>query len=62
MYRDVNGCIVVDVLGLVLGCYVTSANTTDIKAAPVVVMWVLEMFKWIVKVLSDQGCREDLGP
>jgi len=26
--------IVVDVLGLVLGCYVTAANVADVKAAP----------------------------
>ncbi|MBD2041680.1 hypothetical protein [Microcoleus sp. FACHB-672] len=26
--------IVVNVLGLVLGCYVSSANTADVKAAP----------------------------
>ncbi|MBW4528796.1 MAG: transposase [Phormidium tanganyikae FI6-MK23] len=26
--------IAVDVLGLVLGCHVTSANTADVKAAP----------------------------
>ncbi len=32
--------IVVDVLGLVLGCYVTSANTADVKAAPAVLVWV----------------------
>lgn len=45
----------VDVLGLVLGCYVTSANTADIKAAPAVLVWVLDMFKRIVKVLADRG-------
>lgn len=50
-----------DVLGLVLGCYVSSANTSDVKAAPAVTIWVLEMFKRIVKVLADQGDRGDLG-
>lgn len=50
-----------DVLGLVLGCYVTSANTADVKAAPAVLLWVLEMFQRIVKVLADQGYRGDLG-
>lgn len=53
--------IVVDVLGLVLGCYVTSANTPDVKAAPAVLLWVLEMFERISKVLADQGYRGGLG-
>lgn len=53
--------IVVDVLGLVLGCYVTAANTADVKAAPAVLVWVLERFERIVKVLADQGYRGDLG-
>jgi transposase len=51
----------VDVLGLVLGCYVTPANTADVKAAPAVLVWVLELFKRIIKVLADQGYRGDLG-
>lgn len=50
-----------DVLGLVLGCYVTSANTADVKAAPALLVWVLEMFKRIVKVLADQGYRGAFG-
>jgi putative transposase len=49
--------IVVDVLGLVLGCYVTAANTADVKAAPAVLVWVLEMYQRIVKVLADKGYR-----
>lgn len=53
--------IVVDVLGLVLGCYVTSANTADVKAAPAVLVWVLQQFERIVKVLADQGYRGELG-
>lgn len=53
--------IVVDVLGMVLGCYVTSANTADVKAAPAVLVWVLAMFKRIVKVLADQGYQGTLG-
>jgi transposase len=53
--------IVVDVLGLVLGCYVTSANTADVKAAPAVLVWVIELFGRIAKVLADQGYRGDLG-
>lgn len=53
--------IVVDVLGLVLGCYVTAANIADVKAAPGVLVWVLEMYQRIVKVLADKGYRGDLG-
>lgn len=53
--------IVVDVLGLVLGCYVTAANTADVKAAPAVLVWVLEMYQQIAKVLADQGYRGALG-
>lgn len=53
--------LVTDVLGLVLGCAVTSANPADVKAAPAVLVWVLERFKRIVKVLADQGDRGDLG-
>jgi putative transposase len=52
--------IVVDVLGLVLGYYVISANTADGKAAPAVLVWVLEMFKRISKVLANQGYRRRL--
>ncbi len=51
----------VDVLGLVLGCYVTAANTADLKAAPAVLVWVLEMYQQIAKVLADQGYRGALG-
>lgn len=53
--------IVVDVLGLVLGCYVSAANTADVKAAPAVLVWVLEMYERIAKVLADQGYRGALG-
>ncbi|NJL41224.1 MAG: IS5 family transposase [Leptolyngbyaceae cyanobacterium SM1_4_3] len=52
--------IVVDVLGLVLGCYVTSANPADVKAAPALLVWVIEQFKRLVKVLADQGYRAGL--
>ncbi len=44
-----------------LGCYVGSANTADVKAAPAVLIWVLEMYQRIVKVLADQGYRGNLG-
>jgi transposase len=53
--------IVVDVLGLVLGCYVSAANVSDVKAAPGVLVWVLQMYQRIVKVLADKGYRGDLG-
>lgn len=53
--------IVVDVLGLVLGCYVTAANVADVKAAPGVLVWALEMHQRIVKVLADKGYRGDFG-
>ncbi len=49
--------IVVDVLGLVLGCYVSAANVSDVKAAPGVLVWVLQMYQRIVKVLADKGYR-----
>lgn len=48
-------------LGLVLGCYVTAANVTDVKAAPGVLVWVLQMYQRIVKVLADKGYRGDLA-
>lgn len=47
-------------LGLVLGCYVSAANTADVKAAPAVLLWVLEMYERITKVLADQGYRAAL--
>jgi len=53
--------IVVDVLGLVLGCYVSAANVADVKAAPAVLVWVLEMYQRIAKVLADQGYQGDLA-
>lgn len=53
--------IVVDVLGLVLGGYVSAANTADVKAAPAVLVWVLEQYERIAKVLADKGYRGALG-
>lgn len=53
--------IAVAVLGLVWGCYVTAAITADVKAAPVVLVWVLEQFEQIAKVLADQGYRGALS-
>lgn len=44
-----------------MGCYVSAANTTDVKAAPAVLLWVLEMYERIAKVLADQGYRGGLA-
>ena len=49
--------ILVDVLGLVLGCYVSAANVAAVKAAPAVLFWVLELYEHIAKVLADKGYR-----
>ena len=53
--------IVVDVLGLVLGCYVSAANTADVKAAPAVLVWVLALYERIAKVLADKGYQGALA-
>ncbi len=53
--------IVVDVLGLVLGCSVTAANTADAKAALAVLLWVLNLYERIAKVLADKGYRGRLA-
>lgn len=45
--------IVVDVMGLMLGCYVSAANDADVKAAPAVLVWVLEMYERLAKILAD---------
>lgn len=47
----------VDVLGLVLSCYVSAANLADVKAAPVVTVPVLENNSRLVKILADQSYR-----
>ena len=51
----------VDVLGLVSGSYVTSGNTADVKAAKVLFVWVLDLFKRIGKVVADRGYQGALG-
>lgn len=53
--------IVVDVMELVLSCFVSAANVADVKAAPVVLVWVLEMYGHMEKVLADQSYRGELG-
>ncbi|MBV9389056.1 MAG: IS5 family transposase [Chroococcidiopsidaceae cyanobacterium CP_BM_ER_R8_30] len=62
-YKKVKGRkrhVVVDVLGLMLGCYVSAANAADSKAAPAVLVPVLELYKRLEKVLGDQGYKGEL--
>jgi len=47
----------VDVLGLVLSCFVSAANVADVKAAPVVLVESLENNSRLVKILADQSYR-----
>ena len=49
--------ILVDVLGLVVGCFVSAANVADIKAAPAIWVWALENYGRISKILADQSYR-----
>ena len=49
--------MVVDVLGLVLSCFVSAANVADVKAAPVVLVPALEDNRRLVKILADQSYR-----
>lgn len=42
-------------MGLLLGCYVSAANVADGKAAPALLVPVLELYQRIEKVLADQG-------
>jgi putative transposase len=51
----------VDVLGLVLKCHVSAANQADVKVAPWVLMWVLEHYARIEKILADKSYRGELG-
>lgn len=50
--RDALRHIVVDVLGLVLYCFVSAANVADVKAAPVVLIPALEANARIQKILA----------
>lgn len=47
----------VDVLGLVISCFVSAANVADVKAAPVVLVPALENNARLVKILADQSYR-----
>lgn len=53
--------IAVDVLGLVLKCYVSAANRADVKVAPWVLMGVLDHSTRLQKILADKSYRGDLG-
>ena len=62
-YKKVKGRkrhLVVDVLGLMLGCYVSAANVADGKAAPAVLVPVLKLYKRLEKVLADQADKGEL--
>jgi putative transposase len=45
------------VQGLVLNVFVSAANVADVKAAPVVLVPILETYSRISKVLADQAYR-----
>jgi transposase len=47
----------VDVVGCVWSCWVSAANVADVKAAPALLVPVLETNARLVKVLADQAYR-----
>ncbi len=49
-------------LGKLLKCHVGAANQADVKAAPYVLLWVLEQYERIQKILADKSYRGELGP
>jgi len=54
-YKKVKGRkrhVVVDVLGLMRGCYVSAANAADSQAAPALLVPVLELYSRLGKVLA----------
>ncbi|MGD1855491.1 MAG: IS5 family transposase [Leptolyngbyaceae cyanobacterium] len=53
--------IVVDILGMVLNCFVSAANMADSKAAVAVLEPVLEAYVRLEKVLADQAYKGILG-
>lgn len=53
--------IVVETLGMILNCFVSSANTADVKGAKVVLAPVLEVMVRIEKILADQAYKGDLS-
>ena len=46
-----------DVLGLVISCFVSAANVADVKAAPTVLVPAVENSARLVKILADQSYR-----
>lgn len=50
-----------DVLGLIVSCFVSGANVADVKAAPVVLVPALETNPRIEKVLADSSYRGTLS-
>jgi len=59
--KDRKHHVVVDVLGLVLNCFVGAANQVDVKAAPAALAPGLESYETIEKILADQGYQGDLA-
>lgn len=53
--------VIVDVLGYVCACWVSAANVADVKAAPVLLVPVLETNARLAKVLADQAYRGPLA-
>jgi transposase len=51
----------VDVLGLVLGIFISAANESDSEMAPGVLVPVLEENETIEVILADQSYRGELG-
>jgi putative transposase len=49
--------LMVDVLGLVMSCFVSAANVADVKAAPAVLVPALENNPDLRKILADQSYR-----
>lgn len=50
-----------DVMGLMLGYFVSAANVADGKAAPAVLVPVIELYSQLEKVLADQAYRGELN-
>ena len=51
----------VDTLGMVLNCFVSSANTADVKGAKAALAPVLEAMVRIEKILADQAYKGELS-
>ena len=49
--------LLVDMLGVVLPCFVSAANVADVKAAPVVLVLALENNARLVKILAERSYR-----